>query len=152
MNGLFANKINGSEGDTIFRPTRPAPLTRLSASSIPGDIILSLNNLEIVDPRMLQERYGPSLGVYVWNNSTPGQDGTFLDGATNRVAASYVNACDPGQVPNCMFQFDPHRGHYLRCVNRCIRQGDALIASYDDQGRWRTMHAQGWRFTTYHGW
>ena len=152
MNGLFANKVNGSEGDTIFRPTRPAPLTRLSASSIPGDIILSLNKLEIVDPRMLQERYGPSLGVYVWNNSTEGQDGTYLDGAINRVAASYVNACDPGQVPNCAFQYDPHRGHYLRCVNRNIHQGDALISSYNDQGRWKEMHAAGWRFTTYHGW
>ena len=152
MNGLFANKIEGTEGTTIFRPTRPAPLSRLTAHDIPGDIILSLNQLEIIDPQMLADRYGPSLGVYVWNNSTPGQDGTFLDGAINRVAASYVNACDPGQVPNCAFQFDPHRGHYLRCINRCIRQGDALVASYDDQGRWREMHDAGWRFNTYHGW
>ena len=152
MNGLFANKIEGTEGTTIFRPTRSAPLSRLSAANIPGDIILSLNKLEIIDPIMLSDRYGPSLGVYVWTNSTPGQEGTYLDGAINRVAASYVNACDPGQVPNCAFQFDPHRGHYLRCINRCIRQGDALLAAYDDQGRWREMHDAGWRFNTYHGW
>ena len=151
MNGMFANKIGAEEGDIIYRPTRPAPARSFNAGDIPGDIILSLSKLEVIDAPMRNERYGQSRGVYVWDNFARDQDGTFLDGATQRVAACFIQ-CAESEDPNVQFQYDDYRGPYVRCINRNIRQGDALTASYNDGGRWRAAEAAGWRYTTYHGW